>query len=155
MRAMKRMCLILIPILVIGGGFIVCAIPCVYLGIGVYDLTVTVSAAEPLNWVYCHPCHERNDAERWFNWSLNAETMQPSEWVKEGDDAIAAPFDGKPITVKNWLYTRDPCLFGKHEVIQRDRYLVVITELRNGRRAGMIIDIPDQAESREISLSLP
>jgi hypothetical protein len=114
---------------------------------GGFDLTVNVSStAGPLHSVSCQAFGRREEADEAL------ENLRPPEtrlW-----SAAADPFTGEPLTVFVPPSGREsPC--GREPRRSQFRHLVVLGELRDGRRTGKLVEIPDGRVSREVSVRLP
>ena len=114
---------------------------------GGFDLTVQVSStAGPLRAVSCQAYSRREEAEHILEHLLPPETRLWS--------AVADPFDGKPLAVAVPLSGRvSPC--GRELLRVQFQYLVVIGQLKDGRRIGKLVEIPDSRVCREVSVLLP
>jgi hypothetical protein len=114
---------------------------------GGFDLTVHVSStAGPLRAVSCQAYGQREDAE-----AAVQDLVPPRMGFAS---ATADPFDGRPLTVNVHVSGRlSP--FGRELARFQYRHLVVIGQLKDGRRIGKRIEIPDGCLSREVRVSLP
>jgi hypothetical protein len=112
---------------------------------GEFDLTVHVSSSDgPLHSVSCQAFSRREDAEYVVKHLLPPEGL----WF-----TVADPFDGQPLTVGVPLSGRvSP--WGRELGRFQFKYLVVIGQLKDGRRIGKLVEIPDSRESREVSVAL-
>jgi len=114
---------------------------------GGFDLTVNVSStAGPLRSVSCQAFGRREEADEVLKYLLPPETRLWS--------AVADPFAGEPLTVFVPLSGRESPS-GRELRRFQFRHLVVIGELRDGRRTGKRVEIPDGRVSREVSVLLP
>jgi hypothetical protein len=140
---------LLITAVLLGAGALACEfIPLGYsIWDGDFDLRVNVSStAGSLRAVTCQACSHSEEAEYILDHLLPPET---DLW-----STVADPFDGQPLTVRVPVSGRtSPC--GRELDRSQFRYLVVIGQLKDGRRMGKLVDIPDCRVSREVTVSLP
>jgi hypothetical protein len=112
---------------------------------GSFDLTVKVTSSDgPIEAVWCQ-AENRESAE----FALKDLKLEPSRW-----SAAADPFRGQPLTVPVPISGRDSPL-GRELGRTQFRDLVVIAQVRDGRRLGKLVEIPDCRVSREVSVQFP
>jgi hypothetical protein len=104
------------------------------------------STAGPLRAVTCQACSDREEAEYTLEYLIPLETRHWS--------AVADPFDGQPLMVPVPVSGRTSP-FGRKVHRFQFRHLVVIGQLKDGRRMGKRVEIPDCRVSREVTVSLP
>lgn len=118
---------------------------CQALGRG-FDLTVRVSRPDGPPWlVSCEAFSRREDAE------VARDACLPPTSSRS---AVAAPFDGRPLTVDVPAGCATSPL---GRVVRRwqFRHLVVVGVLPDGRRVAARVDIPDDRVSQEVAVVLP
>lgn len=115
------------------------------------ELTVVVSSSAGLpKWVYCHPFATEADANHFLK--ILADLERPPAGYRS---VLADPFDGGPVTLSLWLGGRNTLDLGKSANNQHDRYLLVVSELADGKRVGKVVAIPNYRDSKEVLVSLP
>ena len=113
---------------------------------GGFNLTVHVtSPAGPLHSVSCQAFGRREQTEEVLEYLLPPESL--------GYSAVADPFVGEPLKVYVPVSGRDSPS-GRTLRRTQFRYLVVIGQWQDGRRAGKLVEIPDGRVSREVSVVL-
>jgi hypothetical protein len=114
---------------------------------GHFYLTVHVgSTAGPLRTVSCQAFSRQEDAE------YALELLLPPEsplW-----SAVADPFNGQTLRVDVPVSGRTSPL-GRELRRSQFRHLLVIGQLQDGKRVGMLVEIPDSRLTREVHVSLP
>jgi hypothetical protein len=113
---------------------------------GEFQLTVHLTSSDgPLRSVSAEAFGRREEAEETLRF------LPPPEcrW-----SSVADPYEGQPLIVHVPLSGRESP-FGRELKRMQFRYLVVIGQWSNRKRAGRIVEIPDSRKSREVHVSLP
>lgn len=144
---------IIAPILIIVG-------VCVHLDLGSaqrsgvgYDLTVRiVNEGKPIRWTACQPFEDRESAQHAVR-----EHRRNRHFFPVGPSMIFGepkPFTGAPLTVRVSA-SRVRTRMGRELSRSQDRYLAIVAELQDGERIGKVVEIPDERESKEMTVTVP
>jgi hypothetical protein len=112
-------------------------------GIGFYALTVHITSASgrPIKWARAHPVIDVAKAR--------AIATNPHAIIEEEQ-----PFDGKSLTV-TVPFSSGTCCFGFWVTEEQPRYLAILVEYADGRRAGQWAEIPRRREGEEVTTAVP
>jgi hypothetical protein len=117
-----------------------------------YDLTVRVlNEGKPIRWTVCRSFERREDAQHAVREHRNRHSFPPGPSMIFGE---FKPFTGASLTVRisaSRVRTRS----GRELSRSQDRYLAFVAELQDGERVGKVVDIPDERESKEMTVMVP
>ncbi len=125
--------------------------------IGSYILTVTIDeTGQRPKWVHCRAFWSRGGAQDTLDTVLKHGRSSVDVSVEKGDQhgPVADPFDGLPIDVRIRTEGFDSMMFGEMD-ISYEKYLMVIGEMPDGRRTGLVIEFPDYHKTKSVLVTLP
>jgi hypothetical protein len=117
----------------------------VAVGCGAYDLAVRIESPDGVpHAVACSPFFDREVAA----FAVEQDSLASPEWA-----IVVAPFDGREIIIRVPFSTRTSPM-GRVLSRSQARYLGVVAVLKDDRRVGRVIAIPDRGASNKIVVVL-